>query len=119
MAVLYGLFLYMGVVSLQGNQFFERLGLYFTDGDLYPQTHYVRRVPIGIIHRFTALQLLCLAALAAVSLSPFPALRIVFPVLIAALVPVRLWADKLFPPEYVAILDVAEEPEEERTHWTM
>ncbi len=119
MAVLYGLFLYMGVVSLQGNQFFERLGLYFTDREMYPQTHYVRRVPMGVIHRFTALQLACLAALAAVSLSPFPVLRIVFPVLIAALVPVRLWADKLFPPEYVAILDVAEEPEEERTHWTM
>ena len=119
MAVLYGLFLYMGVVSLQGNQFFERLGLYFTDRDLYPQTHYVRRVPMGVVHRFTALQLLCLAALAAVSLSPFPALRIVFPLLIAALVPVRLLADRLFPPEYVAILDVAEEPEEERTHWTM
>ena len=119
MAVLYGLFLYMGVVSLQGNQFFERLGLYFTDREMYPQTHYVRRVPIGVVHRFTALQLLCLAALAAVSLSPYPTLRIVFPVLIAALVPVRLWADQLFPPEYVAILDVAEEPEEERTHWTM
>ena len=119
MAVLYGLFLYMGVVSLQGNQFWERLGLYFTDRDLYPQTHYVRRVPSGVIHKFTALQLLCLAALAAVSLNPFPALRITFPLLIAGLVPVRFLADRLFPPEYVAALDVAEEPEEERTHWTM
>ena len=119
MAVLYGLFLYMGVVSLQGNQFFERLGLWFTDRDRYPQTHYVRRVPIGVIHQFTALQLVCLAVLAAVSLSPFPVLRIVFPVLIACLVPVRLLADRLFLPEHVAALDVAEEPEEERTHWTV
>ena len=119
MAVLYGLFLYMGVVSLQGNQFFERIGLWFTDRDLYPQTHYVRRVPMGVINKFTALQLICLAALAAVSLSPFPALRIAFPVFIACLVPVRMLADRLFPPEYVSILDVAEEPEEERTHWTV
>jgi len=28
MAVLYGLFLYMGVVSISGNQFFERLKLF-------------------------------------------------------------------------------------------
>ena len=119
MAVLYGLFLYMGVVSLQGNQFFERLGLFLTDRDRYPQTHYVRRVPMGVIHRFTALQLLCLAALAGVSLSPYPTLRITFPLLIACLVPVRFLADRLFPPEYVAVLDVDEEPEEERTHWTV
>ena len=119
MAVLYGLFLYMGVVSLQGNQFFERLGLWLTDRDRYPQTHYVRRVPMSVVHRYTALQLLCLAALAAVSLSPLPGLRIAFPLLIAGLVPVRFLADRLFPPEYVAALDVAEEPEEERTHWTV
>ena len=119
MAVLYGLFLYMGVVSLQGNQFFERLGLWLTDRDRYPQTHYVRRVPMTIVHRYTGLQLLCLAVLAAVSLSPFPSLRILFPLLIAGLVPVRFLADRLFPPAYVAILDVAEEPEEERTHWTV
>ena len=119
MAVLYGLFLYMGVVSLQGNQFFERLGLWLTDRDRYPQTHYVRRVPMGVVHRYTALQLVCLAVLAAVSLSPFPGLRIVFPLLIAGLVPVRLLADRLLPPEHVAVLDVAEEPEEERTHWTV
>ena len=119
MAVLYGLFLYMGVVSLQGNQFFERLGLWLTDKDLYPQTHYVRRVPMAVVHQYTGLQLLCLAVLAAVSLSPYPSLRIVFPLLIACLVPVRFLADRLFPPEFVAALDVAEEPEEERTHWTV
>ena len=119
MAVLFGLFLYMGVVSLKGNQFFERLGLFFTDRDLYPQTHYVRKVPISVVHRFTGLQLICLLALAAISLVPIPLLRILFPLLIAGLVPVRFLADRLFEPRHVAALDVDEAPEEEQTHWTV
>ena len=36
LAVLYGLFLYMGVVSIGGNQFFSRIGLFFTDPGALP-----------------------------------------------------------------------------------
>ena len=53
MAVLYGLFLFMGVVSMSGNQLFERLSLWLKDSDLYPVTHYIRRVPHWTIHKFT------------------------------------------------------------------
>ncbi len=50
MAVLYGLFLYMGVVSMKGNQFFERLSLWVMDTALYPTTHYLRKVPTWVVH---------------------------------------------------------------------
>ena len=119
MAVLYGLFLYMGVVSMQGNQFIERLSLFAMDRDLYPQTHYIRRVPNYVIHRYTLYQLLCLVVLCVVNLVPLPALKIAFPVFIALLVPVRFALGYRFPTEYVAVLDAAEEPEQERTAWSV
>ncbi len=114
MAVLYGVFLFMGVVSMSGNQFFERLSLWLKDPALYPVTHYIRRVPRRVLHAFTLLQLVCLAVLWVVKSS---ALGILFPIFIALLVPVRLLANRFFKPEYLAALDAEEEPEEEETHW--
>jgi hypothetical protein len=114
MAVLYGLFLFMGVVSMVGNQFFERLSLWLMDPALYPITHYIRRVPIWTIHRFTLLQLICLTVLWLVKTS---VLGLLFPLFIALLVPVRLSASRLFESEHLDALDAEEEPEEEETHW--
>ncbi len=114
MAVLYGLFLFMGVVSMSGNQFFERLGLWLKDPTLYPVTHYIRRVPRWTIHSFTLLQLACLGILWFVKSSD---IGILFPVFIALLVPVRLLAGRYFAAEHLAALDAEEEPEEEETHW--
>ncbi|HUG93155.1 MAG TPA: PTS sugar transporter subunit IIA [Planctomycetaceae bacterium] len=114
MAALYGLFLYMGVVSMAGNQFLRRLALWFTDPARYPTTHYLRRVPLRTIHHFTLLQLACLAALASIQVSP---LGILFPLLVVLLVPVRLLSGRLFKPEHVAALDAAEEPQEEDVAW--
>ena len=114
MAVLYGLFLFMGVVSMAGNQFFERLRLWLMDSSLYPTTHYIRRVPIWTIHRFTLLQLICLIVLGFVEVTP---LGILFPLFLVLLVPVRLLAGRYFTPEELAALDSEEEPEEEETQW--
>ena len=113
-AILYGLFLFMGVVSLVANQFFERLSLWLIDPALYPTTHYTRRVPIGTIHRFTLLQLISLAVLWMVKVS---VLGLLFPLFIAALIPVRLLAGRFFSATDLAALDAEEEPEEEETHW--
>ncbi len=115
MAVLYGLFLYMGVVSMKGNQFFERLSLVFTDPSLYPATHYVRRVPFWTMHAMTAIQAGCLAVLWFVKTS---ALGILFPLFIALLVPVRGALRYLFQSDHLLALDAEEEPEEEDTHWS-
>ena len=114
MAVLYGLFLYMGVVSMVGNQFFDRLKLWFIDSTLYPTTHYVRKVPQSTIHKFTLLQFVCLAVLWIVKAS---VLGLLFPLFIALLVPIRFIVGRFFAPEHLAALDSEEEPEEEGTHW--
>lgn len=109
MAVLFGLFLYMGFATLSGNQFFDRFALWVTDKNLYPNTHYVRRVSGRAIHRFTLIQLICLAALWVLKASPA---GILFPVLIAMLVPLRLLLNRWFETEDLAALDADEEPEE-------
>jgi hypothetical protein len=114
MSVLYGLFLFMGVVSMAGNQFFERLRLWLMDSSLYPTTHYIRQVPIWTVHRFTLLQLICLLVLGIVELTP---LGILFPLFIVLLVPVRFLAGRFFTPEELAALDSEEEPEEEGLQW--
>ena len=114
MAVLYGLFLYMGIVSLSGNQFFERLHLWIMDRSLYPVTHYTRQVPIWTIHSFTFIQAICLAVLILVEVSP---LGILFPLFIGLLVPVRFLLDKFFRAEHLEALDAAEIPYEEDMQW--
>lgn len=117
MAVLYGVFLFMGVVSLAGNQFFERMTLLFMDGSLYPSTHYVRRVPVKVMHAFTGLQSACLVVLSVVSLIPIQGMRLLFPLFIALLVPFRSLITRYFKPEHLAALDADETPSEEETHW--
>lgn len=115
MAVLYGLFLYMGVVSIRGNQFFERLGLWPRDRNLYPKTHYTRVVPMKKIHAFTTVQLVCLVVLWFVKAS---AVGILFPVFIALLVPIRLRLGRYFAAEHLDALDSEETSEEEESeHW--
>ncbi len=43
-AVLFGVFLYMGVSSINGIQFFDRLSLMFVPVKHHPHVSYVRRV---------------------------------------------------------------------------
>ncbi len=117
MATLYGVFLFMGVVSLQGTQFIERLNLWLMDSTLYPATHYIRRVPMRTIHLFTLVQFVCLGVLCAINVAPWELLRILFPIFIALLIPVRFLVGRLFRPSDVAILDSDEEPQTEELHW--
>ena len=115
MAVLFGLFLYMGFATLGGNDFFERLRLWVTDPKLYPTTHYVVRVPRSVIHRFTAIQL---GALAALWLLKTSVVGILFPILIAGLVPLRLSLSRVFEPGHLDALDADEDPDEIRDRGT-
>ena len=110
MSVLFGLFLFMGVASMRGNQLFERLRLWFMDPSLYPPTYYLRAVPTPTVHRYTLLQTACLAVLWVVKTS---FIGILFPLFIGLLVPVRMLLAKYFKPEHLALLDAHEEPEEE------
>jgi hypothetical protein len=109
MAVLFGLFLYMGFATLGGNQFWDRIMLWVTDRSLHPDSHYVRKVPLSAIHRFTIIQLGCLVALWVLKTS---SLGILFPVLIAGLVPLRMMMGKFFRKEWLDALDAEEEAED-------
>lgn len=110
MPVLFGMFLYMGIASMGGNQFFERLTLVAMDPTHYPPTHYLRAVPIKVVHAYTAIQGVCLAALWLVKAS---AAAIAFPLLIALLVPVRMGMERFFEKEHIALLDAGEDPSAE------
>ncbi len=115
MSVLFGLFLYMGVVSMSGNQFFQRLSLWATDPQMYPATHFVRNVPRSAMHLFTVIQLVCLVVLWVVKESAF---GLLFPLFIAVLVPIRLLLNRIFRHEHLAFLDAEEMPEEEEETWS-
>ena len=110
MAVLFGLFLFMGFNTLGGNQMWDRFLLWFTDPQLYPSTHYVRRVAIPRIHLFTLIQLVALGALWILKANP--TVGILFPVLIALLVPFRLSLRRWFTDAELAALDPEEDVEE-------
>ena len=117
MAALYGIFLYMGFVSFVGNQFIERLSLWVMDSAMYPATHYIRRVPIKTTHLYTLLQFACLVILCVINVYDNEVVRILFPVFIALLVPVRFLANGFFRKEDLAVLDADEEPDAEESHW--
>ncbi len=117
MAALYGIFLYMGFVSLKGVQFVQRLGYWLMDSSLYPMNHYTRRVPPRTIHLFTLVQLVCLVILCVINVSPYKPVAILFPIFIALLVPVRAVLGYFFDKDHLAFLDADEAPEDEGLHW--
>lgn len=114
MAVLFGLFLFMGLSSLGGNQFYDRLMLWIMDPKLYPETHYLKKVPAKIVHRFTIIQFICFVILWVLKTS---IIGILFPLMIAALVPIRLFASRFFTDEHVDAL-LKEDLEEEEEMWS-
>eukprot|EP00439_Symbiodinium_sp_Y106_P009763 s6990_g1.t1 len=53
-AVLQGVFFYMGIASLTGNNLFDRLKLWLIwDPARYPQYHYIQKLPIKRVHLYT------------------------------------------------------------------
>ena len=110
MAVLFGLFLFMGIGTLGGNQFVDRFKLWITDPSLYPPTHYIRAVPLRFVHAYTGIQFVCLAVLWVVKTS---FIGILFPFFVAMLVPIRMYLKKVFRPHHLALLDAEEGPADE------
>ncbi|XP_005992276.1 band 3 anion transport protein [Latimeria chalumnae] len=66
LAVLFGIFLYMGVTSLYGIQLYDRLLLLLMPPKYHPDQIYVKKVKTLKMHLFTLIQLICLAVLWAV-----------------------------------------------------
>uniref|UniRef100_A0A8B9YTK0 Anion exchange protein n=1 Tax=Bos mutus grunniens TaxID=30521 RepID=A0A8B9YTK0_BOSMU len=63
LAVLFGIFLYMGVTSLSGIQLFDRVLLLLKPRKYYPEVPYARRVKTWRMHLFTITQIVCLVVL--------------------------------------------------------
>ncbi|KAG7214973.1 hypothetical protein INR49_019722, partial [Caranx melampygus] len=102
MPVLYGVFLYMGVASLSGIQFWERIKLYLMPAKHQPDFSFLRHVPLRRVHLFTLVQIICLAVLWILK-STF--LAIIFPVMILGLMVVRKLLDLIFSQHDLAWLD--------------
>merc|ERR1712007_317249 len=108
--VLLGVFLFMGVSSLNGNELFERIALWFIwDGSKFPQYPYIKTLQqsehssMKRVHVFTLLQLICLGILYA--LKSIKAVAVVFPFFIASLVFIRWGFAKIFTEEELEALD--------------
>ncbi|XP_073771323.1 electrogenic sodium bicarbonate cotransporter 4 isoform X7 [Danio rerio] len=102
MPVLYGVFLYMGVASLHGIQFWERIKLYLMPAKHQPDFVFLRHVPLRRVHLFTLLQITCLAVLWILKST---VAAIVFPVMILGLMVVRKALDLIFSQHDLAWLD--------------
>ncbi|XP_026774792.2 sodium bicarbonate cotransporter 3 isoform X2 [Pangasianodon hypophthalmus] len=102
MPVLYGVFLYMGVSSLKGIQFFDRIKLFGMPAKHQPDLIYLRYVPLWKVHVFTLVQLTCLVLLWVIKAS---AARVVFPMMVLALVFVRKLLDFCFTKRELSWLD--------------
>ncbi|XP_038047074.1 anion exchange protein 3-like isoform X3 [Patiria miniata] len=62
-AVLYGVFLYLGLSSLSGIQITERIKIFFMPSKHHPDKKYVRMVKAWKMHMFTFLQIVSLVVL--------------------------------------------------------
>jgi hypothetical protein len=107
MCVLSGLFFYLGLAAMRGNEFLERVSMcLITDPNEMPKTHplVTGGVDLGVLKKFTYMQIICLGIMWWVKGSPAAML---FPILIAALGPVRIVAGKAgwFTQEELNLLD--------------
>lgn len=102
MSVLFGVFLYMGVASTNGIQFFDRIRLFFMPPKHHPAASYVRKVKTIKMHLFTFIQLLCLALLWTVKSTKA---SLAFPFFLLLLVPLRSNLKYIFSPRELRALD--------------
>ncbi|XP_048237893.1 anion exchange protein 2-like isoform X2 [Haliotis rufescens] len=86
-AVLFGVFLYLGVSSLNGVQFFQRIKLLLMPVKHHPEFGFVRRVRTLKMHIFTVIQLVCLVILWVIKSTQG---ALAFPFVLLLLIPLRL-----------------------------
>uniref|UniRef100_A0A8C0H1R4 Anion exchange protein n=1 Tax=Chelonoidis abingdonii TaxID=106734 RepID=A0A8C0H1R4_CHEAB len=86
LAVLFGIFLYMGVTSLTGIQLYERLLLIFMPSKHHPDHVYVIKVKTWRMNLFTCIQLACIVVLWVVKST---VASLAFPFILIMTVPLR------------------------------
>ncbi|XP_037347761.1 band 3 anion transport protein [Talpa occidentalis] len=87
LAVLFGIFLYMGITSLSGIQLFDRILLLFKPPKHHPDVPYVKRVKTWRMHVFTFIQIICLVVLWLAKSHPTTSLAL--PFILILTVPLR------------------------------
>ncbi|KAH8419407.1 hypothetical protein KR222_011188, partial [Zaprionus bogoriensis] len=103
MPVLFGVFLYMGVASLKGLQFFDRILIMFMPAKYQPDYMFLRQVPIKRVHLFTMIQLACLIILWLIK--SFSSTSILFPLMLVVMIGIRKSLDCVFTRRELKILD--------------
>lgn len=102
--VLYGVFLFMGLVSLGSNQFWGRMLMFFMQPSKYPVQPYTQYMAPRRMHLFTVIQLFFFAALYAVK--SIKVIAIAFPILIALCIPARIYLlPKIFTKDELILID--------------
>merc|ERR1740138_1297988 len=103
-AVLYGVFLFMGVGSMAGNQLFDRLFLFaIWVPSAYPKYEYTKHVSVWSMHSFTAFQFAMLVILFV--MTRIDEVSVAFPFFIGLLVPIRWSMAKCWPQDVLKWLD--------------
>ena len=80
MAVLYAIFMYMGVTPMAELEFYQRILIMFMPKKLQPDLGFLRHVRLHRVHLFTAIQIACLAVLFALKLNK--TVSITFPLMV-------------------------------------
>uniref|UniRef100_A0AAR2L7L2 Anion exchange protein n=1 Tax=Pygocentrus nattereri TaxID=42514 RepID=A0AAR2L7L2_PYGNA len=86
LAVLFGIFLYMGITSLTGIQLYERITLMVTPAKHHPDHIYVTKVKTWRMNMFTIIQLFCIVLLWVVKST---VASLAFPFILIMTVPLR------------------------------
>ncbi|XP_053295186.1 anion exchange protein 3 [Pleuronectes platessa] len=107
LAVLFGIFLYMGVTSLTGIQLYERITLMVTPAKHHPDHIYVTKVKTWRMNMFTIIQLACIVALWVVKSTEA---SLAFPFVLIMTVPLRrLVLSRIFQERELQALDCDED----------
>lgn len=119
MAVVNGLFLYLGRNMMNGNDFLSRIRYLFMDPKLYPDDSPMKTLPARQVHSFTTLQIACLTTLWMLKLNKKTSMF--FPSVIATLMFIRSRiAPKFWQPKTLELLDgelfKSVESEQDDTH---
>mmetsp|Transcript_18899 Transcript_18899/g.21086 ORF Transcript_18899/g.21086 Transcript_18899/m.21086 type:complete len:714 (+) Transcript_18899:99-2240(+) len=112
LAVLYGVFLFMGLVALPAQQFWQRILLFFMQPIKYPRTPFTVFTKSNRIHLYTAIQIGFFAAL--YSVKTIKKIAIVFPFFILLCIPARMYLlPRIFEAFELVTLDGSPEEVEE------
>lgn len=88
MPVLYGVFLYMGISSLNGIQFMHRIILVFMPEKHQPDYIFLRHVRTIKVHLFTIIQIFCLVMLFVIKMNK--QISITFPLMVSIKIDVSI-----------------------------